>query len=777
MSKFIVENGQFWLDGQPQLIQAGEFHYFRTPREEWRHRLGLLKAAGFNAVASYIPWLWHQLDEDVSDFDGNSHPMRNLAGFLDLAAEMGLLIIARPGPYINAETINEGIPPWVFRKYPQVTYINQDHQPQNIVSYLHPDFLAVVRKWYRAVFQVLAPRQVTQQGKIVLIQLDNEMGMMHWVRNMMDINPDTLARFASYLEKTYNRDLTRRYPAGQLQDFLRKEISQPTETWSEKSLRDYKFFYREYLEEYCSILWSEAKANGMEVPPVINIHGFANGGKTFPIGLSQLINVMRMEGIISATDVYPGIIGEGTYHQLVLVNEITKALQNPQQPLFSIEFQAGGNQDHSNGQSSFNDLHSRLCISTGMRAINHYLFCDGENNPVLSPVKRHDWGHPVRKDGTLRRHYHRYPQLSNVLHSYGADLVLARPRTVTSIGFILDYFMTEVSNSFTREATRIITHQRDVVLFDMIARGLALSHRPFNVIDLERQPLDVKQTPLLWVMMEKQCSAPIQQKLAEYILQGGKLILAGRICETDLSGSPCTILKDAIGIQGVKTDPPFTGSLVDAFDYVDIPVSFLETYTGSYDEVFAISKEGETAGFIQSCGKGQVMVFGAAMTADTLDDLDVVHQMALKMECQPLFHLEPWADARISCGANGDFLFLANYQEDPVDTVVNYENHPLFGGNAIHLPARRGAILPLDWQAHEGIRIHFITSEVVGVTDTGSQVEIWTQQQEFLAELTLTGYLCNEAASVEKSGNIERVRVEGRNGKILLTKAAENHSQ
>ena len=107
MSKFIVKNGQFWLDDHPQLIQAGEFHYFRTPREEWRHRLGLLKAAGFNAVASYIPWLWHQLDEDVSDFDGSSHPMRNLAGFLDLAAEMGLLIIARPGPYINAETINE----------------------------------------------------------------------------------------------------------------------------------------------------------------------------------------------------------------------------------------------------------------------------------------------------------------------------------------------------------------------------------------------------------------------------------------------------------------------------------------------------------------------------------------------------------------------------------------------------------------------------------------------------------------------------------------------
>jgi len=112
MSKFYAKNGQFWLDGQPVLIQSGEFHYFRTPRAEWRQRLDLLKSAGFNAVASYIPWLWHEVEEGVTDLDGHSHPMRDLAGFLDLRRRrMGLWIIARPGPYINAETIDEGSSP------------------------------------------------------------------------------------------------------------------------------------------------------------------------------------------------------------------------------------------------------------------------------------------------------------------------------------------------------------------------------------------------------------------------------------------------------------------------------------------------------------------------------------------------------------------------------------------------------------------------------------------------------------------------------------------
>jgi len=110
MANFSVKGGQFWLDNHPVLLQAGEFHYFRTPSDQWEHRLGLLKQAGFNAVASYIPWLWHQPEPDEIDLDGHTNPLRNLQGFLDLATEMGLWIIARPGPYIMAETRNEGIP-------------------------------------------------------------------------------------------------------------------------------------------------------------------------------------------------------------------------------------------------------------------------------------------------------------------------------------------------------------------------------------------------------------------------------------------------------------------------------------------------------------------------------------------------------------------------------------------------------------------------------------------------------------------------------------------
>jgi beta-galactosidase len=768
MSRFYAKDGQFWLDDRPMPVMAGEFHYFRTPRDQWRHRLSLLKAAGFNAVASYIPWLWHQLQEGVSDFDGHSHPMRDLAGFLDLAAEMDLLIIARPGPYINAETINEGIPPWVFRNYPQVAVINRDARVKDFVSYQHPDFLACVSQWYREVFKVLTPRQITRGGKIILVQLDNEMGMIQWGRNMLDTNPDTLARFAAHLRAQPVQPAVGSYPAEGLEDFLREGLCNPSYPMSAQVLQDYRKFYRHYLWEYTSFLRSEARANGLDVPEVINIHGFSNGGKTFPIGLSQLIEVMRMEDMISAIDVYPQVIGEGNYHQLLLVNEMSKALQNPEQPLFSIEFEAGGNLDFGNGQPSFPDLYSRLCISNGMRAINHYLFFDGENDPVLSPIKRHAWGHPVRKDGTLRHHYHRYPQLSSALKSYGQDLTLSQPKTVTTIGFLLDTFMTEVNNPATQQATNILTHQRDDILFDMLARGLALTHRPFDAIELASSPLDACRIPLLWVMMEKQCDAATQQKLVDYVRSGGKLVLAGRMCVEDFDHRPCTILLDAIGIQQCEDDAPFTGNEINAFQYRDIPVSFLETYRGNFAEVFASHADGRIAGFIQPQGQGKVMVLGAAMTANTLDDVDVVNQMALKMDCPPLFHLSNWADVRLSTGAKGSFLFLNNYQDDPLDTIIEMEGKALFGSHEVHLPARRSAILPVDWKLNDEVFVHYVTAEINKIEQEGDMLVLRAAQTDFAAELTLQGFYCVSGNILEKSGGRERVSLHGRDGQIVL---------
>ena len=97
---FKLTSKAFKLNGNDFFILSGEVHYFRIPKRLWRKHLTLLKEASCNTVSTYIPWCWHEHDDNKFDFTGKTCPERNLIGFLDLCHEMGLYVIVKPGPYI-----------------------------------------------------------------------------------------------------------------------------------------------------------------------------------------------------------------------------------------------------------------------------------------------------------------------------------------------------------------------------------------------------------------------------------------------------------------------------------------------------------------------------------------------------------------------------------------------------------------------------------------------------------------------------------------------------
>lgn len=177
--------------------------------------------------------------------------------------------------------------------------------------------------------------------------------------------------------------------------------------------------------------------------------------------------------------------------------------------------------------------------------------------------------------------------------------------------------------------------------------------------------------------------------------------------------------------------------------------------------------DGQTVGFVKRVGKGRVMALGAALAANMLDDLDVLHQMANRMDCPPLLTMSDWADARLSEGENGSFLFVSNYQDDPVETSIAASGIPLLGGHTLALPARQGVILPLEWRVKPGIMIHYLTSELTDVSDEGSRLLLKTAQAEFFAEVTLTGYRCDESLIHERVDS-QRLKLHGRGGVIEL---------
>ena len=56
-------------------------------------------AAGLNAIETYIFWNEHEQLEGIYNFDDQY----NIFEFFQLAQQIGLLVILRPGPYVCAE--------------------------------------------------------------------------------------------------------------------------------------------------------------------------------------------------------------------------------------------------------------------------------------------------------------------------------------------------------------------------------------------------------------------------------------------------------------------------------------------------------------------------------------------------------------------------------------------------------------------------------------------------------------------------------------------------
>src|SRR4051812_49526674 len=107
------DKNSLMVDGKRVYVWSGEFHPFRLPNPDlWRDILQKMKANGYDAVSIYVDWAYHSPKPGVYDFSG----IRDMDKFLDIANEVGLYVIARPGPYINAEVDAGGYPGWLTTK-------------------------------------------------------------------------------------------------------------------------------------------------------------------------------------------------------------------------------------------------------------------------------------------------------------------------------------------------------------------------------------------------------------------------------------------------------------------------------------------------------------------------------------------------------------------------------------------------------------------------------------------------------------------------------------
>ncbi|WP_224753569.1 beta-galactosidase [Paenibacillus terricola] len=160
--EFTYDEKSYIINGKRVFLNSAAIHYFRMPKEEWREVLVKAKLAGMNCIDTYFAWNVHEPNEGDWNFEGDA----DCGAFLDLCAELGLWVIARPGPFICAEWDFGGFPWWLslkegvkFREYNET-------------------YLKYVDLYFDRITEIIRQRQLSQGGTVILVQVENEYGYL-----------------------------------------------------------------------------------------------------------------------------------------------------------------------------------------------------------------------------------------------------------------------------------------------------------------------------------------------------------------------------------------------------------------------------------------------------------------------------------------------------------------------------------------------------------------------------------------------------------------------
>ncbi|KAM0415981.1 hypothetical protein ACHAPT_013080, partial [Fusarium lateritium] len=144
--------------GERVMFYSGEMHPFRLPSPgAWLDVFQKIKASGFTGVSFYLMWGLLEGQPGIVRTDG----VFALDGFFKAASEAGIYLLARPGPYINAEVSGGGFPGWIQRIKGNIRSSN-------------PEFLDATRAYLSHVGRIIADAQITNGGPVILVQPENE---------------------------------------------------------------------------------------------------------------------------------------------------------------------------------------------------------------------------------------------------------------------------------------------------------------------------------------------------------------------------------------------------------------------------------------------------------------------------------------------------------------------------------------------------------------------------------------------------------------------------
>ncbi|KAH7952780.1 hypothetical protein HPB49_001069 [Dermacentor silvarum] len=138
-------------------------------------------AARREEIEIYVEWSSHEPEEGQFNFQGQQDIVR----FLKMAQKHDLLVLLRPGPYIDSERDMGGLPYWLLSTNRSIGLRTSD-----------PRYIGYVHRYFSKLLPLIQPLLYVNGGPVIAVQVENEYGSY---------------AACDYVYTAYLRDMMRRY--------------------------------------------------------------------------------------------------------------------------------------------------------------------------------------------------------------------------------------------------------------------------------------------------------------------------------------------------------------------------------------------------------------------------------------------------------------------------------------------------------------------------------------------------------------------------------------
>ncbi len=300
-------------------------------------------------------------------------------------------------------------------------------------------------------------------------------------------------------------------------------------------------------------------------------------------------------------------------------------------------------------------------LAAGLKGINYYVFTGGPNFPGTgSMADVYDYSAPVHADGKLNSTYESLRTFGAFLKSHPELLDATRASSV------------QIGLEWPNAADFAPMHKE----FQDKGMFYSLMQTPYHpqYVLLDRG-FD-RSKPLVLAGVSSM-SAAMQRKVADFVLAGGKLLVAPDFPRIDHDGKPCTILAEAVGA------PESVPDMVDVLRHPVCVADDVRVYGLKPQRRFDAmppkaratlrSEDGVNVyGCCWKCGEGRVSQFGAIWTAMFFRQAEMAGRLVVELGAESIAassNRNIFVTAyRLKDGRTG--VFAVNLHSSPQETIV-----------------------------------------------------------------------------------------------------------